>query len=365
MAKRRATLRNGLYDASVEHAVTVMRRAEATREKVVLNLEQLSQQLERKLKLGGLTEAQSARTRKLLSDTTTTIFSAYTTNQQLLQKDLLAVAQLEGKAYPDVLNKAFRRKLARATLSDSGLQALASRTMVLGAPTKDWWQQQGNNLAHSFATQIRIGIAAGENLNQLIARVRGQETGRVRTYTDDEGRRVRVPETRGGIMEMTRAHATSLVRTAYMSIVNSIVFSVLYGNRSLFEAVQAVAVLDNATTILCRARDGGKWDFNGMPTDDSPVRVKFPGSPPWHYNCRTILVPVPKRSADDGEGEDDERPRTYETWLREQDEDKQRELLGDERWKLWQSGKLSLSQLIDPSGRAIPLPTLKRQASRG
>lgn len=362
MAKRRASLRNSLYDESVRHGLDTMRRAEATREKVVANLEYLSQQLERKIKLGGLTEAQSARTRKLLSDTSNTIFSAYTTNQQLLQNDLRAIAQLEGKSYPNVLNKAFRRKLARVTLSDSGLKTLADRTLILGAPAKDWWSQQGNRLSLSFATQIRVGIAAGENLNQLVARVRGRETGRTRTLTDASGRRVRVADTAGGIMDATRAQATALVRTAYMSVVNSIVFSVLYGNRSLFEAVMSVAVLDNATTILCRARDGAKWDFNGDPTDDSPVQIKFPGAPPWHFNCRSILVPVPKRAADEADEEDD-RPRTYEAWLKEQDEDTQKEIMGEERWKLWQSGKLSLSQLVDPSGRAIPIPTLKRQAS--
>lgn len=111
---------------------------------------------------------------------------------------------------------------------------------------------------------------------------------------------------------------------------------------------------------------------------------EFPGPPPWHFNCRTVLIPVLAswsemvRNPDLAERlrgvGDDPGTRSslngavagdlnYDAWLRTQPRDVQIEALGQAKHSLWEDGKLTLPELIDTSGRPLTLAQLKKKVT--
>jgi len=56
---------------------------------------------------------------------------------------------------------------------------------------------------------------------------------------------------------------------------------------------------------------------------------------------------------------------SYEEWLQDQDEETQKEVLGEARLWLWKRGKLSLSDMIHQNGRPLTIEELKHKISRG
>jgi hypothetical protein len=344
--------RERLNDDQIKHVHQVMRTAEGTREKVVADLEGLMGKLDRRLRLGGLSKAQSNRTKAHLRQATETIFSAYQDNSSVLTKDLQALARIEGNFYGKLLQRKGRQRLARMTVSPEGLKTIATRSMIQGATTKDWWSGQSRQLQQRFVTQVRLGLTQGESIDQIVSRVRGRPTGRKRWMRNKKGERVQVEERTGGIMEASKRDATALVRTAYMTVANNVLETLMQRGSSLFEGRQAVAVLDNKTTAICRARDKAAWDMNDDPLPTSPVQIAFPGPPPWHFGCRTILVPILL-------GDDLVAEETYDEWFDAQDEETQREILGPTRYELWKEGRLTMQEMVDQSGQALTVEELE------
>jgi len=167
-----------------------------------------------------------------------------------------------------------------------------------------------------------------------------------------------------------------------------------------------VATLDNRTTSLCAGRDGKRWEIN------DPKRPALPA----HYNCRSVYIPaiamqdVDTRAAVGGkDGKEAEKAynakketldqrrdqraedradgvetpstpskptyrgkkdsnafkagqvpyTTYDKWLKSQPDWFVESALGKERAKLFLSGKVSISQFNDLSGRPLTLAELR------
>ena len=49
--------------------------------------------------------------------------------------------------------------------------------------------------------------------------------------------------------------------------------------------------MDSRVTDECRDRNNKKYTLDGEPIGH---RIPFNGGPPYHYNCRTQLIPVTK-----------------------------------------------------------------------
>jgi hypothetical protein len=119
------------------------------------------------------------------------------------------------------------------------------------------------------------------------------------------------------------------------------------------------------------------------PSRSPPSRLSFPGPPPYHFNCRSILIPITKsweqlikeaggevpeglteigdgtQASMDGQVAGD---LTYEQWLKTKPEDFQLEVLGKSKYALWKSGKLSLPQMVDMSGKPLTVAQLREKA---
>lgn len=112
------------------------------------------------------------------------------------------------------------------------------------------------------------------------------------------------------------------------------------------DAVAIVVILDDRTSDICLNLAGGIWDVvTGAATGESAVADPFPGSPPYHYRCRSSLAPVLASHAPPTVTSVDE-------WIAQHPEDALA-ALGAEQVDLWRRGLLPHSQLVDQSARPI------------
>jgi len=136
-------------------------------------------------------------------------------------------------------------------------------------------------------------LVAGVEKQKILAEVhaailKGIEKGNV-AWTEGEIRRIfdgyiETGEIRDGALS-TAYRIENIVRTNVYEAYNA-------GRKSAFEdadvrdyieAYEVSAVLDSSTTAHCQSMDGRIL---------SKEELEIYGWPPWHYNCRTIIVPV-------------------------------------------------------------------------
>lgn len=382
------SISDDIADQVIGHTIDLMRFDASLRQSIIGKLERLSEELIQKIASMDPTAAKSnpvklARMQQLLQDAQKTIATAYEKGEKTLSEGLSGVARVEGAFAVKSINTAVKADLMSATLAPATLRALDSKTTSLGAPALEFWQRQGKALSQRFADQMRMGVMSGEALGDLIARVRGRPTGQFLQVRDEAGRIQPLPQYAGGIIQVSEREAAALVRTSVQSIANAARYATYQANKDVIKGVQVLSTLDGRTSPICRARSGMAWDWEGKPIPGTKATYDFPGPPPWHFNCRSTLIPVLKSWAEliepEGPGRkrmqalEDALPKStqssmdgqvagdlnYEGWLKGKGEDFQKRVLGPGRWKLWKEGKIDLSQMVDQSGNPLTLVELE------
>jgi hypothetical protein len=374
----------------VSHTVDLLRYQEGLRGEVAGMLQNLADDLEAKVRksdVNGIkqTQYQIKRQEALLKQADKTIAAAYRDLDTHVSNQLLEIADIQKERSIKIVNDVFGANILSVDWTPKDLQVLVSNTMIQGAPSADWWEKQGGDLSDKFSQQVRMGVLAGESNDQLVRRIRGTDTGERRVVeVDGEKQVLRVFD--GGIMNTSTREATALVRTSVQTVSNNVLSSVYDDNQDVLKGRQAVATLDARTTELCMSRDGGAWDFDGDPLEESTVQYPFPGPPPWHWQCRTVLIPITKswqelikednpdfkinldevsegtRASMDGQVAS---KLSYEDWLKTKPEDFQKEVLGPGKWDLWNKGDITFADLVDQQGNPLTLDELKDKAAAG
>jgi hypothetical protein len=256
------------------------------------------------------------------------------------------------------------------------MDQLARDALIEGAPSAEWWRAQRDATSKRFTAEMRRGILQGETITQLMDRVRGAPA------RDATGTVIRGAPRVGGIMDLSRRQAEALVRSSGQAVMNAARMATYHANADVIRGVRAVVTFDTRTTEVCISRAEGAWDLQtGAPLPEDGSGSDFPGPPPWHWNCRTTLVPVVRSFRDMLDNQDlgprmdaalaalprgtrqamdGQVPRgtTYEAWLSSRSVAEQQEVLGVGRWELWRRGELSFADLVDQSGRPRPLSDL-------
>jgi len=223
-----------------------------------------------------------------------------------------------------------------ALAPNSVLEALVDQPVVLGAVAADFWKAEGQALSDNFARQMQIGVASGENIGQLIARVKGT---RAKNYSD-------------GIMAVSRRNAESLVRTSVTSVANEAQMAVFRQNADVVEGLQHVAVLDSRTTLICSGRHGLTWRLDNF----DPVNHATPfRQPALHWRCRSIISSVldlenpPALSPD------------FKTYFDGMPPEEQGKVFGVGRAALFREGRISQKDLLSTNGSPLSLEQLVDQ----
>lgn len=371
------------------HSINLMRFDAGTRRKARDLLKELEIDIMEKLEKIDLLGPKRmthrvARLERLSLEVRESVQTSYVAVRRETKNHLIELADIEPEAIALQVNKTLGADVFTATPSPETLRTLVNNTLVEGTPLNDWWSGQARNLRRRFEGQMRLGILSGEDLQQLRQRVRGNHTGKYRTIELRSGKKRRVGVFEGGIMSTTRREADALIRTASQSVSNSVRDETLSSNSDVVKGRQALSTLDNRTSPICIARSGWAWNLDGTPIRKTGANIQFPGSPPWHVNCRTTLIPILRSFAElagpnskigkrklarlDKAGLRVQRSMdgdvasnlNYEQWLKTKSKAFQIDVLGPKRWELWQRGDIkSLSQLVDQTGRILTLDQLR------
>jgi hypothetical protein len=194
----------------------------------------------------------------------------------------------------------------------------------------------GTKKAAEILSEIQIGAALGETTPAIAARL-------------------------NGLHQLQRDQATSLVRTVTNHIASTARVETLKANDDILLGMRRVATLDSRTSIYC------------MSIDQTIIPLDGP-RPPYHWNCRTTLIPVLKpeyareipgstRPSIGSDGTKAVRSNTsYQDWLERQSAAFQREVLGPSRYALFSKGELSIERFVDTNGKTLNLEQLRQRS---
>lgn len=370
-----------IADRLVTRGIYLERYKAGLNNRILGELEKLEDELTRELASSfarGIPN-QSARIRRLeglLGQTRHVIKRAYAEKASLSGKELLRLAANEQTYVVDAINETAGIEIADRTLNYDELKALTDDTLIEGAKSADWWERQSEDLQNRFTDQMRSGVLRGETLDQLVARLRGTQA---KLYTD-------------GVMQASRRQADALVRTSVQTIANETRGKFYAANSDVVSAEQWVATLDSRTTHICMALNQKLWTTKThAPIGHDKV---WPGRTA-HWCCRSTQVPVLKKWEDLVAGQDkdavneeyakqlkkqgftdDEVKKimadsrysldgkaaadtTFDDWLSSKSPEMQDKMLGPGKAKLFRDKKITLTDLVDQSGRPLTIDELE------
>ncbi len=249
---------------------------------------------------------------------------AYADVARMSQANLGALGKVSVDLSAKSLSDASGIPVARLALpTREQLRAMIVTDPIQGAVMGDWWKMQRRDAKERFRIEIRAGLARGEGVQALAARIRGTPT-------------------RRGVISQRQAEA--LVRTAVNEIHNRAAMAT-YASTGLVSRYEYVATLDSRTTPICRSLDGKRFRL-----DD----IKAP-RPPQHWSCRSTTIPLL-------DGVPAPQRMTYGEWLAKQPASVQDDILGPARGRLFRSGT-TLDELVRSDGRLITLDELARRGA--
>jgi SPP1 gp7 family putative phage head morphogenesis protein len=376
-------------DAQIRHQIGVRRLASHEASEVLKLLEaadrDLVGQLRRRLAmLKGSTNTTTKRFRELIKDFRVARRETILELRRRTRPDLIELAKTE----VDFEQRMIRSALAPvqvdfAAVSIRQLHAAVTSKPFNGRQLNSWFESLATSDRGRLEQAIRLGVAQGESIPQIVRRVAG----------------TRAERFRDGALSVTRREAEAVVRTAVNHVSNASREVFWQENDDLIGTLQWSATLDGRTTRICAARDGKNTPAKPGGTAPPPLLHPPGARPPAHVNCRSIMV-----AALDGLGVLGERPFVrdvrrpaqrevdlrkiareqgksirqvrqewtaanvgrvpaqvkYGTWLKRQPAKFQDEVLGSTRAKLFRKGKVKVDQFVDRRGNELTLDELRK-----
>ena len=276
-------------------------------------------------------------------------------------------AVAESQAVSTISSRVFRAPIAPKILPKSVALEIVETTLApndsLGTSIRDRWDRQRDGTKSNVRDGLNYAVQNDQTLDDMLRIIRGN----------------RALQFRDGVMAKSKRGAEMIVRTATDAVTNSARLATYKRNGDTIRGIQANAVLDSRTSVLCRTRNGFAWHMDsGRPFRGTPIH--FPGPPPWHFNCRTTLSPIFKslealQSVLDPElneeivkrGEEfpiDGKPApipSFQSTFDQMTDAERRRILGPGRLRLYNDGKITLKDLVDQQGRTLTLAELKEK----
>lgn len=362
-----------LADALIGRQIDIFRFTAGERRAVLRMLERLEDELVELLVYSGrkLTDTSRADKAALLRQAQELIAAYYAAHADEFAADLSGLGEFESRAVAANLAAAFAGQVAPKLPPEGFFRALIKDTLIQGAPSAQWWQRQGGDLAFRFGNEVRQGIAAAESNAQIIQRIRGRSVG----YKVIDGKRVHAFA--GGLMDTARHNVAALVQTSVQTVANASRMATFEANDDLIKGYRQLSTLDSHTTVICVGYAGREWDKKKEPVGHDLPFVSPKGAAtgtPRHWNCRSLISLITKSFRDLGLDIPDFKPATraasggpvaagttFEQFLDRKGPKFADDLLGPGRAQLYRDGKVTLGQLLDQSGRPLSLAELRRR----
>ena len=275
---------------------------------------------------------------KLIAETYATISLTHADEMQQL-------ASAEAAFFVKSANAIVGAAVVKVMPTVAQLNAIANNVLVVGSPSKDWWDQQSRSAQNEFKRVVRLGLSQSETNQQITKRV-----------TD--------------ALNISRREADALVRTSTQSVAIAAREAIVADNDDLFDGKMSLAVLDSRTTFLCASYDHEKYTLDLKPLGPKKLPYK---SCPRHFRCRSLFTYILKAWDKIGLAKNDvtegmrasidgQVPAStdFNKFISGKSAAWQKQYLGEGRYDLYKSGKITISDLIDGSGRELTLKQLRR-----
>jgi hypothetical protein len=251
-----------------------------------------------------------------------------------LTNELLDLGMLENEFMAEVLD------MASDAAEEALVERLANNTMmVLRSGERfnsgfwdDFIKANLGSQASAVSNIARTGYARGLTARQMVKQVEALFDG----------------------MITQRAMALAQTGYAHFSTVGRRAFA--EANKDAIAREVPIITFDSRTSDTCISI-GARYGQKGWPVGESPI-----GVPPYHFNCRTTLVYLPPKTNLSGARATQKgqvsASTTINQWFKA-NLSIAREALGEERFKLWQDGKLSLKDLTSANLQPLTLDELR------
>lgn len=287
----------------------------------------------------GINRAVFARVRQTLTQST----------DDLIRYELSFVHRALQAVLPALVQDQFPVKAA-----DFAQVQAAARTMPFqGRLISEWLAGVEAGRAASIRDAVRSGIVDGKPTAEIVRTIMGT---RAERYAD-------------GVLQKSRRDVESVVRSVVSSAAAVASDKSFEANTILISHVEWVSILDSRTTVMCRIRDRLPYTLGTY----KPIGHKIPwlaGPGRLHFCCRSSKWPVLKSAKELGITDaqvmalmDGQSPQqvTFGEWLQGQSAARQDQILGPERGRLMQQGKLKFKDFYNDKGKFLTLDELRER----
>jgi SPP1 gp7 family putative phage head morphogenesis protein len=344
------SVNNELLDAQVSHNIDLQIYGNGVVNRIIAILNRTDADLFAQLTTRLEQLPQSAfsveRLESLLASTRALNARVYAEISTELNSELKSLVEYEAGFQLQLFNNTIPVQINYATVNIEQAYTAALARPFQGRLLREWMQGLEADKAAKIRDAIRIGYVENETTNRIIQRIRGT---RALNFKD-------------GLLEANRNNVEAVVRTAlnhYSNFTRDLFFE---RNSDVIKGLRWTSTLDARTSSICQARDGQIYKLDSGPR------------PPAHMNCRSVMVAVTKswrelgidadelpastRASMDGQVPDS---LTYQTWLQKQSVDRQNEILGVTKAKLFRDGGLTLDRFVSNKGHVYTLEQLKQR----
>ena len=340
------SVNQSLFDRGVRHAVFLerLKAGEVRQILALLNeswpdlLAQLTRRLERMSITGKIQGVKTTkRLRQMMEAIDQILFRGMDNAEKVLAQHLAQLAQAEARFQVQTLNGSLPSELGLSASVPNlrMLQGIVRSRPLEGKFLGEWFSGLKKATQAKLRSELNIGLAQGQTVQQLVARVRG-------------------------VAPLTRRSAEMIVRTTSTDVATKARMLTFQENSDLVKEWRFVATLDLRTSIQCAELDGTTW-----PIGEGPL-------PPLHPNCRSGAIPVlaswrqlglkglPEGTRASMDGQVPART-TYMDWLKGRSAAEQDEVLGATRGLMFRKGQLGQGDLLTSTYSPISVEDLLRR----
>lgn len=265
-----------------------------------------------------------------------------------VESNLKDISFTEANHIPNSINALVGVDIVTNKLSESLTNKIVKNSILNdGYTIKEGFEKLNEKLQATFQNQIRLGVLNGSTNQEIIRNLKPYMT----DFTDNK--------------------IEAMVKTAISTVVNNTRMDTYKENEDIFKGYQWHATLDSRTRKEHFLLDGALWDTNGKGLNEKGKKYKFRNAPDG-YRCRCVLLPITKSYKELGLNIDEIPTGTRSSmngyvpadlnatdWFEKQGKDFQKKYLGTQRYELFKSGKITLSDLVNQKGKVLTIQELK------
>ncbi|HAS0759979.1 TPA: hypothetical protein JAX45_003398 [Enterobacter hormaechei subsp. xiangfangensis] len=358
-----ATVNESLRDEAIAHSVWISRYATGVAKRMVKLLNETDAELSARL-LDALDRLPAdsftvTRLESLLGSVRELNHQAVASMQSGLEGELLALSRNEVSYQLSLFDSLLPSQvLARYPLQGITADMVYAAAMAQpfqGRLLSEWAENLESDRLARIVNAVRRGYLAGDTVESISRSVRGHAN---KVYRD-------------GALQMSRANAASIAKTAVNHLAATARNSFTSANSDIVKGKQWLSTLDNKTSHDCIIRDLLRYTLDNKPIGHKVPYLQGPGK--IHFCCRStetlILKSWRELGIDIDEMDDGTRASmdgqvsaktTYLEWLRRQSAQRQDQVLGAERGRLFRAGEIDLADMFTDKGEWISMERLKQ-----